>query len=74
MGDAKARELISEAIYLVSIGSNDYLMGYAFDPEMHKSFVIDEYVGMVIGNLTYAIQVSYIFICSSYLVINIICS
>lgn len=54
----QAKKIISEALYFISIGTNDYMAGYMRNPQMRESFSSQEYVGMVIGNLTQAIQVS----------------
>ncbi|KAF9615223.1 hypothetical protein IFM89_022485 [Coptis chinensis] len=59
LGDEKTNELISEAVYFFSIGSNDYMGGYLGNPVMQQNYLPEEYVGMVIGNLTNAIQVLY---------------
>ncbi|KAK3043168.1 hypothetical protein RJ639_001601 [Escallonia herrerae] len=50
LGDEEATQLLSEAVYLFSIGSNDYgsLVNYSGSH--------DEYVGMVIGNMTVVIK------------------
>ncbi|XP_077236469.1 GDSL esterase/lipase 5-like [Tasmannia lanceolata] len=58
-GVGQAKELISEAIYFISVGSNDYLGGYFGNPKMRESYGPEEYVAMVIGNLTQVIQVLY---------------
>lgn len=52
-------ELISNAVYFISMGSNDYLGGYFGNPKMQELHQPEEYVGMVMGNLTKAIQVSF---------------
>ncbi|XP_059634671.1 GDSL esterase/lipase 5-like [Cornus florida] len=59
LGDTQAKELISEAVYFFSMGSNDYMGGYLGNPRMQELHLPEEYVGMVIGNLTQAIQVLY---------------
>ncbi|XP_057430364.1 GDSL esterase/lipase 5-like [Lotus japonicus] len=59
LGEEKAKELISEAIYFISIGSNDYMGGYLGNPKMQESYNPEQYIGMVIGNLTQAIQILY---------------
>ncbi|KAJ9168100.1 hypothetical protein P3X46_019667 [Hevea brasiliensis] len=59
LGEAQATELISEAVYFISIGSNDYLGGYLGNPKMQETYIPEVYVGMVIGNLTNAIQALY---------------
>ncbi|KAM5547112.1 GDSL esterase/lipase 5 [Rosa sericea] len=58
-GEEKAKEVISEAVYFISIGSNDYMGGYLGNPKMQEQYNPEQYVGMVIGNLTQAIQVLY---------------
>ena len=58
LGEAEAKALLSEAVYFISVGSNDYLAGYLGNPKMQEYFVPEVYVGMVIGNLTNAIQVN----------------
>ncbi|KAG6661790.1 hypothetical protein CIPAW_03G200200 [Carya illinoinensis] len=57
--DARAREIVSEAVYFISIGSNDYMGGYLGNPKMQENYNPEQYIGMVIGNLTQAIQVLY---------------
>lgn len=57
LGDSEAEEMVSNAVYFVSIGSNDYLGGYLGNPEMQQLHQPELYVGMVVGNLTVAIQV-----------------
>ncbi|XP_062147926.1 GDSL esterase/lipase 5-like [Alnus glutinosa] len=59
LGDGRAKKLISEAVYFVSIRSNDYMGGYLGNPKMQEYYNPEQYVGMVIGNLTRAIQVLY---------------
>ncbi|TKY72920.1 GDSL esterase/lipase 5 [Spatholobus suberectus] len=59
LGEKKAKGLISEAIYFISIGSNDYMGGYLGNPKMQESYNPEQYVWMVIGNLTRAIQTLY---------------
>ncbi|CAK9159260.1 unnamed protein product [Ilex paraguariensis] len=58
LGDAETKELLSEAVYFISIGSNDYMGGYLGNPRMQEQHPPEEYVGMIIGRLTQAIQVS----------------
>lgn len=58
LGETEAKTLISKAVYLISIGTNDYLHGYTFNPNMQETFSVEDFVGMVTGNLSQAIQVS----------------
>ncbi|GLT56189.1 hypothetical protein SLA2020_292510 [Shorea laevis] len=59
LGEIRAKELISEALYFISIGSNDYMGGYLGNPRMQELYLPETYVSMVIGNLTQTIQVLY---------------
>ncbi|TXG61708.1 hypothetical protein EZV62_013071 [Acer yangbiense] len=59
LGEAEAEKVISEAVYLISIGSNDYMGGYLGNPKMQETYNYQTYIGMVIGNLTQTIQVLY---------------
>lgn len=43
------------------MGSNDYMGGYLGNPKMQELHPPEEYVKMVIGNLTQGIQVSFLF-------------
>ena len=59
LGDEKAKGVISEAVYFFSIGSNDYMAGYLGNPKMREKYNPEQFVGMVIGNLTKAVQVIF---------------
>ncbi|XP_068660858.1 GDSL esterase/lipase 1-like [Aristolochia californica] len=59
LGEAQAKELISQAVYYFSIGSNEYMGGYMGNPKIRELYPPEVYVGMVIGNLTTAIQTVY---------------
>ncbi|XP_020588523.1 GDSL esterase/lipase 5-like [Phalaenopsis equestris] len=58
LGDAEARELIANAVYFISIGSNDYLY-YLGSPKVQEIFTPEDIIAMVIGNLSEAIQGLY---------------
>ncbi|XP_028783591.1 GDSL esterase/lipase 1-like [Neltuma alba] len=55
LGDAEARKLFSRAVYLVNIGSNDYIFPLALNSSIIKLHP-QQYVRMVIGNLTSVIK------------------
>ncbi|PON97051.1 Lipase [Trema orientale] len=59
LGDEEANKVIKEAVYFFSIGSNDYMAGYLGNPKIRQRYNPEQYVGMVIGNLTEAVQVLY---------------
>ena len=56
LGDAEAHTLLSEAVYLIGIGSNDYIYAFDTNSSLYESSP-EEYVGLVIGNLTNVIKV-----------------
>lgn len=58
--DDEAKMTISKAVYLFSIGSNDYMSPFLTNSTILKSYTDSKYVGMVIGNLTTVIKVSAI--------------
>ncbi|KAG0497686.1 hypothetical protein HPP92_002377 [Vanilla planifolia] len=58
LGDSEANELISNAVYCINIGTNDYL-SYLGNPKTQEAFAPEEYVGLVIGNISEAIQELY---------------
>ncbi|PON62550.1 Lipase [Trema orientale] len=59
LGSAKAKTLISSAVYLFSVGGNDYLSPFTADSSFYKKFSKKEYVGMVFGNFTQVLQEIY---------------
>ncbi|KAK9060355.1 hypothetical protein SSX86_021059 [Deinandra increscens subsp. villosa] len=60
LGDAKASQLLSTAVYLFSCGSNDYLSPvFNNDSTIYYHHTREQYVDMVIGNLTTVIKGIY---------------
>ncbi|XP_022152561.1 GDSL esterase/lipase 1-like, partial [Momordica charantia] len=53
-GSTQAETLLSRGVYLISIGANDY-GAFASDSKLLHSYSLEQYVDMVIGNLTSAI-------------------
>ncbi|XP_062105717.1 GDSL esterase/lipase At2g42990-like [Humulus lupulus] len=49
LGDEKAQVIISEALYLVSIGTNDFLENYYSSPEKQKQLTVSQYEDFLIG-------------------------
>ncbi|XP_018839182.2 GDSL esterase/lipase 1-like [Juglans regia] len=56
LGEAETRTLLSRAVYLISIGTNDYLVTFANSSTLQYSYSREEYVDMVIGNMTTVIK------------------
>ncbi|OMO65983.1 Lipase, GDSL [Corchorus olitorius] len=59
LGDEGTKSLLSRAIYLISIGRNDYLVPFYPNSTIFQTYSKEEYVGMVIGNLTELIKELY---------------
>ncbi|CAB4272214.1 unnamed protein product [Prunus armeniaca] len=59
LGDAGAYTFLSEAVYLISIGINDYYTPVLTNSSLFASHSHEEYVGMVVGNLTDVIEEIY---------------
>ncbi|EXC01343.1 GDSL esterase/lipase 2 [Morus notabilis] len=55
----EAKELISSAVYLFSVGGNDYLSPLMFNSSLYDKFSKKEYVAMVLGNLAQVIKGIY---------------
>lgn len=48
-GDEKADFIIHEALYVVSIGTNDFLENYYTMPNRRSQYTIDQYQGFILG-------------------------
>ncbi|XP_059458058.1 GDSL esterase/lipase 2-like isoform X2 [Corylus avellana] len=56
VGETQAKKLLSRAVYLINIGGNDYLAPFTTNSSVLRSYSPQEYVDMVIGNLTTVIK------------------
>lgn len=59
IGSAESRKALATAVYLFSVGTNDYLSPFLTDSKLLTSYSHSHYVDMVIGNLTEVIKVSF---------------
>ncbi|XP_019156897.1 PREDICTED: GDSL esterase/lipase 1-like [Ipomoea nil] len=59
LGDKESKTLISNAVYMFSIGNNDYGFPFFTNSTILNSYTRHEYVEMVIGNLTTVIKDIY---------------
>ncbi|KAK9923840.1 hypothetical protein M0R45_032238 [Rubus argutus] len=61
LGYAQAKTLLSSAVYLFSVGSNDYGAPVTFNKtkDLFEPYSQEEYVGMVIGNITHVVKEIY---------------
>ena len=57
LGDAEAKALLSRAVYLFNVGSNDYVFPFSINSSVLRSYTHKEFVGQVIGNITEVTQV-----------------
>ncbi|XWS36823.1 hypothetical protein CRYUN_Cryun20dG0118600 [Craigia yunnanensis] len=49
LGDKKANGVISDALYLISIGTNDFIENYYAQPDRKSQFTIQQYEDFLIG-------------------------
>ncbi|KAF8027486.1 hypothetical protein BT93_E0404 [Corymbia citriodora subsp. variegata] len=59
LGNEEAKRVISEAVYLISVGNNDYLMPIYRNLTLLWSSSMEKYVGTVIGNITAMLEGIY---------------
>ncbi|XP_055961665.1 GDSL esterase/lipase 1-like isoform X2 [Mercurialis annua] len=59
IGDTKTKALLSKAIYLFSIGTNDYASPFLSNSTILHHYTNQQYVGIVIGNLTNVVKEIY---------------
>ncbi|KAI5336653.1 hypothetical protein L3X38_015921 [Prunus dulcis] len=59
LGNEEAKSLLSRAVYFFSIGSNDYIFPFDTDPSVLGSYSHQEYVDLVIGNITSVVKGIY---------------
>ncbi|CAL9009627.1 unnamed protein product, partial [Prunus brigantina] len=59
LGHAEAKTFLSKAVYLISIGSNDYFAPFTSNSSLFEFHSHKEFVGLVIGNLKKVIKVIY---------------
>ncbi|KAL3723524.1 hypothetical protein ACJRO7_035669 [Eucalyptus globulus] len=59
LGDEKAKRMVSEGVYMVSIGANDYIYPVVNNPALFQSISMEDYVGMVVGNISTVLEGIY---------------
>jgi hypothetical protein len=60
LGEEEAKTLLFRAVYFFGIGHNDYYVPFTSNSSVLQSDSQEEYVNMVIGNLTTMIEVKRI--------------
>ncbi|TQD93034.1 hypothetical protein C1H46_021348 [Malus baccata] len=59
LGEEEANPLVSRAVYLFCIGSNDYLFPFDTNSSVLRTYSHEEFGGLVIGNITTVIKEIY---------------
>ncbi|XP_060675719.1 GDSL esterase/lipase 1-like [Ziziphus jujuba] len=59
LGDTEAEALLSKAVYLFSIGGNDYSFPFETNSSVLYTYSVEQFVGQVIGNITQVIKEIY---------------
>nr|GMC82407.1 GDSL esterase/lipase 1-like [Ipomoea batatas] len=59
LGEKDSNKLLSSAVYMICIGSNDYIGPFITNSTILNAYTHEEYVDMVIGNITNAIKEIY---------------
>lgn len=57
LGEERLQTFVSSGVYLISIGANDYIAPFETNSSIFQSHSQNEYIGMVLGNLTDVIKV-----------------
>lgn len=70
LGKAEGGLVLSKAVYLFGIGTNDYMSLFLTNSPFLKSHSISQYVDLVIGNLTTSIKVSFCHLETSFQTYN----
>ncbi|KAI8569463.1 hypothetical protein RHMOL_Rhmol02G0281500 [Rhododendron molle] len=59
MGETEAKKILSTAVYLFSVGSNDYILPFVTNSSFFQFNSPEDYAKMVIGNITDVIKEIY---------------
>lgn len=62
LGEKGSKSLLSNAVYMFSIGNNDYLFPFSSNSSAIKDFGPQQFAQMVIGNFTYVIEVKIFYL------------
>ena len=71
LGESKARKRMKKAVYLFSIGTNDYMSLFLTNSTFLTAYTPSQYVDMVIANITSVIIVSFNYITSFLLLVTL---
>jgi len=59
VGPQKASSIISEALYIVSTGSNDYILNYFINPAMQSQYSLPQFQSLLMSTQTEFVQVGW---------------
>jgi hypothetical protein len=62
VGYERTSFILSEAIFGISSGSNDFIVNYLINPLLQKKYTIDEWDGFIFSNQTQFIKVNNILV------------
>lgn len=57
VGEERLQTFVSSGVYLISIGASDYIAPFETNSSIFQSHSQQQYIGMVLGNLTNEIKV-----------------
>lgn len=57
VGHKRAEDIIRTAVFVISMGTNDFLQDYYLDPTRPKQFTVEEYQNYLVSCMANAIQV-----------------
>lgn len=60
VGQKRAEDIIRTALFVMSMGTNDFLQDYYLDPTRPKQFTVEEYQNYLVSCMANAIQVLFI--------------
>lgn len=58
VGKKRAQEIVTNAVFLLSMGTNDFLQNYYVEPTRSKQYSIDKYQDFLISAMSKNIKVS----------------
>lgn len=58
VGKKRAQEIVTNGVFLLSMGTNDFLQNYYVEPTRSKQYTIEKYQDFLISAMTKYIKVS----------------
>ena len=57
MGEKKAEEIIGQGLFIISMGTNDFLQNYFLEPVRSEQYTLGEYENYLVSRMAHYIQV-----------------